>query len=303
METGLLEKDGPITVEDLKVQFQANDFSSQSSGFGDQTESKLRNERFLVIRNHFKAAWRRQLKELTGKPMRNFSATSPIGCLENSEADLVAGTLVDLMEDEQRTDFLLDQGLQILQEPLEAELEQLAKEQGKTADDLTEEEFAAALDRLSEQFISKMMRLLLQAQEAEMWVEFSKHSPAHEDFNDQIKHNFDRIDFIRQWDHLRTKIGTTLSLTDMIAVENEDMETAIAGHNPIDDDKKYEQLIAAFCASLDDDIDAQIVYLCDQGLTHAEIAQRLGFKTHSAITKRIQKIYKKCCDFLQKLDA
>ena len=303
MDAGLLEKDGPITLEDLKVRFQANDFSSQSSGFGDQTESGLRNERFMVIRNHFKVAWRQQMKELTGKSMQNFSATSPIGCLEKSEAALVAGTLVDLMEDEQRTDSLLEQGLQILQEPLEAELERHAQTQGKTTDDLSDEELAAALDCLSDQFLGKMMRLLLQAQEAEMWVEFSKSSPAHEDFNDQIKNNFDRIDFIRQWDHLRTKIGATLSLTDMIAAENEDMETAIAGHSPMDDDKKYDQLMAAFCASLDDDIDAQIVYLCDEGLTHAEIAQRLGFKTHSAVTKRLQKIYKKCCAFLQEHEA
>ena len=44
--TSLLEKEGPITLEDLKANFRANDFSAYSSGFGDKEESDERNENF-----------------------------------------------------------------------------------------------------------------------------------------------------------------------------------------------------------------------------------------------------------------
>ena len=67
----------------------------------------------------------------------------------------------------------------------------------------------------------------------------------------------------------------------------------------IEYDEQYDALVAAFCATLDDDIDCQIVYMCDEGLSQTEMARRLGFRTHSAVTKRIQKIYEKCCAFLE----
>ena len=57
VNTSLLEKEGPITLEDLKANFRANDFSAYSSGFGDKEESTERNDRYNMIRKHFKGVW------------------------------------------------------------------------------------------------------------------------------------------------------------------------------------------------------------------------------------------------------
>ena len=91
--TSLLEKEGPITLEDLKANFRANDFSAYSSGFGDKEESDERNERFEKIRGYFEVAWNQELKALTGKTMQNFSEHSAIGSLEKSEGNFIAGML------------------------------------------------------------------------------------------------------------------------------------------------------------------------------------------------------------------
>ena len=118
-----------------------------------------------------------------------------------------------------------------------------------------------------------------------------------------IKENYDKIDFMRAWYHLRTKIGAMLSLSDFPEAELADSDEAIAGsmtkseRERAEEDAKYDRLLQAFCKTLND-IDSQIVYMCDEGLTQKEMAERLGYANHSAINKRIKKIYKKCCDFL-----
>lgn len=61
IDTSLLEKERPITLDDLKANFQANDFSAYSSGFGDKKRVE-RTERFQKICAYFEAAWSDQMK-------------------------------------------------------------------------------------------------------------------------------------------------------------------------------------------------------------------------------------------------
>lgn len=300
MDTTLLEKEGPVTLEDLRTNFRAHDFSAMSSGYDKEHESSQRNARFKRIVKCFKKAWREQMKEMTGKNMSNFAPSSPVGCMELSESELVAGALVDIMEDEARLDQLLEIGLTVLRQPLEEELEKLT--QGKPTEELTEEEFAAVLAPLADQFLGKMMRLLLEVQEADKWMEFTTEMSAHEDYNTQIKENHANIDFLRQWYHLRTKIGGMLSLEDVETEASTDMDRLLASRDlerRLMEEEKYDMLLQAFCRSLNNDIDSQIVYMCDEGLTQKEMAQRLGYANHSTVSKRIKKIYQKCCTFLE----
>ena len=67
--TSLLEKEGPITLDDLKANFRANDFSAYSSGFGDKEESVERNAQYAMIRKHFKRVWYEQLKTMQSKAL------------------------------------------------------------------------------------------------------------------------------------------------------------------------------------------------------------------------------------------
>ena len=54
IDTTLLEKEGPVTMEDLRAYFYAHDFSAMSSGYDKEHESDQRNTRFKRIANCFK---------------------------------------------------------------------------------------------------------------------------------------------------------------------------------------------------------------------------------------------------------
>ena len=307
--TSLLEKEGPITLEDLKANFRANDFSAYSSGFGDKEESIERTERFEKNRECFEAAWSEQLKVLTGKTMQNFSEHSAVGSLEKSEGNLIAGTLVDVLENEQQTEMLLDIGLQVLREPLKLELEKLALALGKAPEELSEEELAAVLAQLSDQFLGKMMNLLLQTQEIEQWVKFTKDTPAHEDFNEKILLNYDKINFERRWDHLRTRIGRLLELDETIEDTYGDphseqpLDAVNMGLEPVEtDEEAYEQLLSAFIATVQDPIDQEILSLRARGWKQKEIAEYLQFKDHTNVCKRLTKLQEQCHAFLAQFD-
>lgn len=307
--TALLEKESPITLDDLKANFRANDFSAYSSGFGDKEESIERTERFEKIRECFEAAWNDQLKVLTGKTMQNFSEHSAVGSLEKSEGNLIAGTLVDVLENEQQTEMLLDIGLQVLREPLKLELEKLALALGKAPEELSEEELAAVLAQLSDQFLGKMMNLLLQTQEIEQWVKFTKDTPAHEDFNEKILLNYDKINFERRWDHLRTRIGRLLELDETIEDTYGDphseqpLDAVNMGLEPVEtDEEAYEQLLSAFIATVQNPIDQEILYLRARGWKQKEIAEYLQFKDHTNVCKRLTKLQEQCHAFLAQFD-
>ena len=304
-DTSLLYKDGPITIEDLKEHFRSNDFSAMSSGYNKEKESGERHDLFKKIVRHFKIAWCKQIKELTGKYMPNFSDLSPLGCMEKAESELIAGLLVNFAEDDEKLDQLLEIGINVLRQPIETELEKRAQAWGKTVEELTEKEFKAVLDKLADQFLNKMMHILLEVQEADEWMRLTVEMPAEEDFNKYIKENRSYFDFQRKWHHLQSKIGAMLSLEDVPEDAYTDPDLLYVIPDPKQraiEDEKFDLLVQQFCEYLNDDIDSQIVYMTLEGLTQKDMAERLGFRTHSAVSKRLKKLLDKCYEFRETLE-
>ena len=303
-DTSLLEKDGAISIEDLVKHFQKNDFSAMVSLYESEKASSEQNQLYRRAKKHFRTAWNAQMKMLTGKgSLANFSEFAPVRCLEKREEDLISGVVMEVLADEAHSEAIMDQTLEQFREPLLSEIETYAATIGKTTDSLSEEEFAAAVNQFADLFLGKMMNLLQQTQRVPELIRFMHDTPAHEDFNHSIKENYDKIDFVRAWYHLRTKIGAMLSLSDFPETELADSDEAIASsmtkseRERAEEDAEYDRLLQAFCKTLND-IDSQIVYMCDEGLTQKEMAARLGYANHSAVSKRLKKIYKKCCVFL-----
>lgn len=279
MENKMLERGAPITLEELQELFQADDFSTMTSGYNPDKASPAKNAMYLKIKQQFQAAWTEQMGLLTKtKSMRNYSPSSPIGCLEEAEEKLVAGTVMELVANEEHCIMLMDQ------------------------------EIHFAVDAFADEFLARMMRLLLQVQEVPMLLDFMAQSPAAEDFDESVFQNYDKIDFDRQWNHLRTKVGRLLSLTpEMMEEAPEDLsdtatEAIDLGMTPVKTTEAlYRQLLQAFMDSLDNDIDRKILYLRDQGATQEEIAAALGYANHSAVAKRIKKLKEQFHAFMDKL--
>lgn len=311
MENNLLERGAPITLEELQELFQADDFSAMTSGYDPAKATPAKNAMYLKIKKLFRTAWMEQMGQLTNtKSLRNFSSNSPIGCLEESEEKLVAGTVMELVANEEHCKFLLDQVFESMQEHILAEVIKVAASVGKPAEELTDQEIHFAVDAFADEFLARMMRLLLQVQEVPMLMDFMAETPAAEDFDESVFQNHDKIDFERRWYHLRTKIGNLLSLTPEMMEEMPSSSTDIAtesihlGMIPVETgDELYRQLLRAFMDSLDNDIDRKILYLRDQGATQEEIAIALGYANHSAVAKRMKRLKEKFHMFMDKLQG
>ena len=114
-----------------------------------------------------------------------------------------------------------------------------------------------------------------------------------EDFD--YRESNQKIDFIRKWYHTRTK-HPQISLEgyqEQLKTYYDDVEWEIP--DPI---SSFEEEVEArvdvnkFLSKIDDK-DKQILQMRAEGYTNQEIADRLGYKTHSAVVKRIKKLGKK----------
>lgn len=111
-----------------------------------------------------------------------------------------------------------------------------------------------------------------------------------EDFDE--RYSTQKIDYIRKWYHTRTK-HPQVSLEGL----QEDLEKEHDGLNWEAPDEKQDLETCVvdvadgqlFLQSLDEK-DVQILQLRNKGYTLEEIADELGYKNHSGVQKRIQKI-------------
>ena len=192
-----------------------------------------------------------------------------------------------------------------LEEPIWEEIQSYAQEQGKNADALTDEDLAVAVNRFSDRFLGKMVCLLEQTQQVPAMLNIGKAMPAAEDFNNSVTNNFDRLDYLKKWYHHRTKVGAMLELDDIIerSLADKHAQTAYGMVDrelaPVEPDAQIcQHILNAFIQSLEDSTDREILYLRADGLTQKEIAQRLRYKNHSVVGKRLTKLQERCHAFL-----
>ena len=308
-ENGLFDSDEPLTLQRLQEYFQAHDFSTQTSGYKPQKATDEQNQMYLRAKRIFLTFWEQQMKNLCNKgSLKNYSSDSPIRCLEESEENLVAGTVMELLAREEHCIVLVDHILTRMQEPINAEAEKYAQANSKTLQELTEEDYQQILDAFADEFLFRMMKLLLQVQNVPEIFQFSSRNGAHEDFDRNILKNYDKIDFLRRWYHMRTEVGAPLSLTPEIkentpsssgqpAVESIELGLIFADTN----EEIAQNLLNAFVDLLDNDVDRQIVYMRADGKTQAEIAKELGYASHSPVVKRLQRLKQQFLMFMAQI--
>ena len=304
IDTTLLDSTAPISMEALQALFRENDFSTMVSRYDAEEATEENNEFYLKVKKIFQDAWNKEMGTLTKKnSLMNFSEFYPIRCLENREEDLVSGTVMELLAEEEQCDLLLDLVFDSMQEHLRAALENHAVAHSKSLDALTEEEIAFVVDQFADQFLGRMMNLLLQVQNVPEIMEMGKEMPAKEDYAKTPYINYDKIDGMRKWDHLRTQIHMT-SLDEIVDAIRQDPDSAPEDMTyrydiPKDEQEaEYRLLRKAFMQTLSPE-DQKIFALKEEGMKQKEIAKKLGYANHSAVSKRIKKIQKACRAFLK----
>lgn len=284
----LLEKEGPITIEDLKANFKENDFTTMKSKFNPKKASE--GELFLYGRAKtiFQQSWNEKMGELTGlSSLLNFSNDSPLVSLEKTDENLVSGIIMELRGNEEALDRIFDSYCKITEEHCIEEITKYAEETGKDPDEMTEEELETIFNRVVDEFLGKMMSLFLQTQSVPELVELQKSMAAHEDFRETVVQNFSKIDFDRKWTHSRSEAGAALSLDGLIeafqdAIPVEPLDNATEEVELIDLERKVLENI--------NETDKEIYLMRKQGYSQKEIAEKFNFKSASAVSKHLANI-------------
>ena len=287
----LLDKTTPITMDDLKNQFQSDDFSAAESGYDLTRQPVEKQNLYQRVRRLFEEAWEKEVKKLGGKSRKNYGADYPLKVLEESESNLVAGIVMRIMDDPELLDQYMDAGTKAML----SRAEEAAAESVECEDKPVTAE--RIFDKLADKFLSHMMGLFLKAQIVPEILGVIQKTPAHEDFNESAKVNRDKIDFERKWDHTRTKTGAMLSL-DELKKQEASGQTDIPSEEMSLTGDDEETIIRLFADTLDGK-DREIFLLRASGKDQKDIAERLGYKSQGAVSKRLYKLEEKFRKFLR----
>ena len=297
----LLEKDSAPTIAELKAFFRDHDFSTQVSKYDPMIASEEQNRVYIKAKKHFLSSWNKQMKLLTGKgSLINFTSNAPVRCLEEANENLVAGAVMEILTVETLGESIMDSILTALEGDITAELEKYAKAHNKSVEDLTESEFAFVFDQFADLFLSVMINKLMQVESVPDILGVSKEIGEHEDFATTANTNYDKIDFKRQWNHTRSRVGEMESLDQIEKAEHKAPESATEFTE--EDPQTHLEMVETikeFYAFLGDETDIKIFKWNADGYTQKQIAEQLGFKTHSAVGKRLRKIEEKRLEFLK----
>ncbi len=100
-------------------------------------------------------------------------------------------------------------------------------------------------------------------------------------------------EFMRKWSHSRTSVGAMLSLDQLM----EDAPDSITSEGTSFEEEVIEsQTFEAFTTTLSER-DRQILQLKADGFTLKEIAAKVGYQNHSAVSKRIHHISEKYAEY------
>ena len=105
-----------------------------------------------------------------------------------------------------------------------------------------------------------------------------------------------KTDFMRKWHHNRS--GKSISLDEMMESEDGDIFDVADPRSDFENSVISEMQIASFAESTITEKDREILKLRMESYTEQEIADKVGYKTASAVHKRIAKIANAYEDFV-----
>lgn len=262
----LLDLDRVPTLEELRAYFRENDFSA--AAYIDMDYDKLDSESVEML-EHIKGLmdekWEPLSREMGLKSDSSYyGKDNPLIAMRDNMENLVACGVMKLLTE--KPDLAAEILASYLNDP---DVEQ-------HADD----------------FLNNAVKTAMQVMNYEEMAQAVQESAAYEDFNHDKFNNYRSKDFGRKWNHTRSKIET-VSLNEIESAVNDEGESApaqVADKSVNVEDEVIANLTGDnFWDSISED-DRTLLRMRISGKTQQEIADALGYKTHSAVTKRLQKL-------------
>ena len=287
----------PEQLNELQSFFQQNDFTANIALEREHNSEGEQAKIFIRTKKLFGEYWLGNLRKLGVKrKMKNFSKDYPVNFLENADADYFSEQISEIYADPDKLSEYIDRFFEMYEEPVMLGLDCYAKSVSKEVDDLTDEEIHTVVEKVAGVIDETLIETVMQGQQVPAIFGISKKIPQHEDFTEKL--NQDKINFYNKWTHAKTKLGAPLLFSEL----SEDEATNIEGAkmffaNDPEEEQRYKFLREEFAKTLNS-TDREIYYLAEQGYKQKEIAQRLGYKTHSAVSKRMKIMNKDFKKFL-----
>ena len=237
--------------------------------------------------------------------MKNFAKEYPIKLLQETDGTYFSEQIAEIYNDPKKFEAAASQFADMYGEQIYAGCEAYAKSVGKEVEDLTDEEISIVVQKVADVLDEELIKVLMLSQQVPEVFGVSQQVQQHEDFNGKLSK--DKINFYNKWTHANTKLGAPLLFCE-ICEEDENGEiicdetNGIEGarnffaNNP-DADAVYKLLKEDFFSTLSE-TDREILNLYEKGFNQKEIAQRLGYKTHSAVSKRMKVLNKDFKEYL-----
>lgn len=284
-------------LSELQSFFQNNDFTANITL---NRECNLKGEQaeiFVRTKKIFGEYWLGNLRPLgVNRKMKNFSKDYPVNLLENADAEYFSEQISEIYTDPDKLNEYIDRFFEMYGEPVMLGLDCYAKSVGKEVDALTNEEIHTVVEKVAGVIDETLIETVMQGQQVPAIFGVSKKLPQHEDFAERL--NQDKINFYNKWTHAKTKLGAPLLFSELSENETTDIEgEKMFFANDPKEEKRYIFLRDEFAKTLNS-TDKEIYYLSEKGITQKEIAKRLGYKTHSAVSKRMKIMNKNFKEFL-----
>ena len=280
-------------LEILRKGFQEHDFTQDVSLSREYNLSGKEAETYKWLKKLSKGYMKSALPELgVNRQMGNFSADHPVNLLMNTDASYIAAEGTKIFENKKLRRKAIRQFFRLFRSQIKQATTSYCKAKGKTPKQLTEEDRKRIMDRVTQVVNEGLSSAVLLGQQIPELYGIAHDAQAPEDFPNEL--NTDAINFHNQWTHCKTQVGEMLSLDD-----DEDGEPEPCSP---DADPFYQLILDAFFEKLSD-TDAEIFRMREIGYTQAEIAEKLGYKNHSAVTKRLQAMRKQWDEFTNEYET
>ena len=280
------------SIEELQELAKNAEYLSKSftrTVHNDSDENKKIFDRAEEIYSQF---WNDEMLEQIGKKsLKNFSKDAPVNMLADGLENVILSAVDHLIETDQMDDIVSVVGAFNKDEIDEISLE-YAKKHNKNVEDFTAEDMNEVLSIFSDDLLANRMEQLQEVYQLKELFDLQKQMSADEDFNENVLENHDKIDHIRRTQHTRTKIGASLSLDELQETENDILSDRGTSVEEIVETQTMSEL-ENICLSVLNEEEKAIFKFLKAGKTQEEIADALGYKTQSAISKKINKMKEK----------
>ena len=290
----------PEQLEMLIKGFQKHDFTQEVYLPGGMENPEDEPERkYNPLENRVRSYMKRNLLALGfTRNINNFTGQHPANLLISADAKYISDEAVKILEDAEQTEAAIDQYMELFAPIIEYTAKSYCNAKGKTLDELDDSDVWRIMDRVTSVSNIELMNVVMQGQQFSAINEIAHDNLTHEDFGK--KFNFDSINFHEQWTRCDTLVQEMLSLDAELEKEAENPDAPVTIEQGHEVDYVGQVLINSFCETLND-IDATIFRMRMDDHTYAQIAEKLGYKNHSAVLKRVKKIAERWTEYMNEI--